>query len=71
MKIQASCHRSGMTNVIIPVKNNPFRSNINLEYTFTECIFTESVEILRIQPVARILGNVLILLTFTLKTLFS
>lgn len=52
MEIQASCHRSGMTNVIIPVKNNPFRSNINLEYTFTECIFIESVKILSIQPVA-------------------
>lgn len=60
-----------MTNVTFLVKNNPFRSNINLEYMFTECIFTESVEILRIQPVSKILGNVLILLTFSLKTLFS
>lgn len=60
-----------MTNVTFLVKNNSFRSNINLEYMFTECIFTESVEILRIQPVSKILGNVLILLTFSLKTLFS
>lgn len=42
-----------MTNVTFLVKNNPFRSNINLEYTFSECIFTESVEILRIQQYLR------------------
>lgn len=60
-----------MTNVTFLVKNNSFRSNIIFEYMFTECIFTESVEILRIQPVSKILGNVLILLTFSLKTLFS
>ena len=62
-----SCYRSEVTNIIIPVKYNLFRNNMNPEHTFTECALTGSVEILRIWSVAKIAGNVPISLAFTLK----